>query len=106
MSRARSYYILEGAVPEVASEIAEALNAVADSFLTLAGIGAYIAASNDEELTQGEIRQTAAVMFHTARQKFGGVKYDGRKIEEADLAELDAMWCKLMNIDPKKLPKR
>jgi hypothetical protein len=93
-------------MPEVASEIAEALHRVSESFLTLAGIGAYIAASNDEGLTQGEIRQTAAVMFHTARQQFGGVKYDGQRIENANLEELDAMWCKLLRIDPKKLPKR
>lgn len=106
MSRARKQQIMEAAVPEVASEIAAALRGVSESFLTLAGVGAYIAASNDGDLTQGEVRQTAAVMFHTAAKQFGGVKYDGQQISQADMEMLDAMWCRLFHIDPKKMPKR
>jgi hypothetical protein len=45
-------------------------------------------------------------MVATAKQKFGGVKYDGLKITEQDLEMLDAMWCKFFKIDPKRLPKR
>jgi predicted O-linked N-acetylglucosamine transferase (SPINDLY family) len=93
-------------MPEVASEISEALREVSESFLTLAAIGAYLAASNDDSMTQGEIRQAAANMFHTARLRFGGVKYDGQRIEDMNIEELDAMWCKFWHIDPKKLPKR
>jgi hypothetical protein len=63
-------------VSEIASEIGDKLQAVSESFLTLAGIAAYIAAPNTR--TAGGNEQLAAVMFHTARQRFGGVKYDGR----------------------------
>lgn len=86
----------------VASEIADGLKAVADEFLTLAGVGAYLAASRHSD-TAGEQRQLAAVIFQTARLKFGGVKYDGRKIEEADIAQLDALWSKMTG--GKKLSK-
>ena len=104
-SRARKAQIRVKAVPEIASEIAGALDRVSDSFLTFAGIAAYIAAAEHTE-TAGEQRQLAAVMFHTARQKFGGVKYDGQHIDQATIEELDAMWCRFFKIDPKKLPKR
>jgi hypothetical protein len=89
----------------IASELADSLNAAADGFLTLAGVIAYGAASEHSE-TAGEQRQLAAVIFHTASKRFGGVKYDGQRIEDADIGELDAMWCKLMKIDPKDLPRR
>jgi hypothetical protein len=104
-TRAEKSAIVEAAVPEIASEIAEALHRVADSFETLAGVFAYGAAADLVE-TAGEQRQLAAVMVATAKQKFGGVKYDGLKITEQDLEMLDAMWLKFFKIDPKKLPKR
>jgi single-stranded DNA-specific DHH superfamily exonuclease len=105
MSSARKRAIVEAAVPEIASEIAEALHRVADSFETLACVFAYGAAADMVE-TAGEQRQLAGVMFATARKRFGGVKYDGQKITEANIEELDAMWCKFFKIDPKKLPRR
>jgi hypothetical protein len=106
-STAQKARIVERAepVPEIASEIGDALRAVSDSFLTFAGIAAYIAASEHSE-TAGEQRQLAAVMFHTAAKRFGGVKYDGQHIDQATIEELDAMWCQFFKIDPKKLPKR
>lgn len=105
MSSARKHRIVEAAVPEIASEIAEALHRVADTFETLACVAAYTAAADLAE-TAGEQRQLAAVMYETARQRFGGVKYDGLRITEQDLPELDAMWARFFKVDPKKLPKR
>lgn len=105
MSRARKQAIVEAAVPEIASEIAEALHRVADSFETLACIAAYQAAADLAE-TAGEQRQLAGVMYATAKQRFGGVKYEGLRITEQNLEELDAMWCRFFKIDPKRLPKR
>jgi hypothetical protein len=104
MSRARSKAIIEKAEPvsETASQIADALHAVSESFLTCAGIFAYVAAA-EHSGTAGEQRQLAAVMFHTAKLKFGGVKYDGQRIDEATISELDDMWCRFFRIDPKKL---
>lgn len=104
MNRARKSAIVEKArpVPEIASEIADALNRTAEAFETFAGIAAYIAAAEHTE-TAGEQRQLAAVMYQTAVLKFGGVKYDGKVIDEATIAELDEMWCKFFKIDPRKL---
>jgi hypothetical protein len=106
-SRSRKQAIVEraSAVPEIASEIAEALHRVADTFETFGCIMAYCAAADMAE-TAGEQRQLAAVMFATAKQRFGGVKYDGQPITEANIDELDAMWCRFFKVDPKKLPKR
>jgi hypothetical protein len=104
-SSARKRAIVEAAVPEIASEIAEALHRVADSFETLACIGAYCAAADLAE-TAGEQRQLAGVMYATAKLRFGGVKYEGVRITEQDQSELDAMWARFFKIDPKKLPKR
>ena len=95
----------EAAVPEIASEIAEGLHRVADSFETLAGVFAYIAAADLAE-TAGEQRQLAAVMVSTAKQRFGGVKYDGLRITDQNIEMLDTMWARFFNIDPKKMPRR
>lgn len=89
-------------MPEMASEIADALHRVAESFETFAGIVAYIAAA-EHSGTAGEQRQLAAVMTHTARQKFGGVKFDGQQIDQATINELDDMWCRFFKVDRKKL---
>jgi hypothetical protein len=107
-SRSRKQAIVERAstVSEnPASEIAEALHRVADTFETLGCIMAYCAAADMVE-TAGEQRQLAAVMHQTARLRFGGVKYDGQVINDQNIDELDAMWCKFFKVDPKKLPKR
>jgi hypothetical protein len=68
MNYARKSRIMEAAVPEIASEIADALHRVADAFETLACIGAYCAAADLAE-TLGEQRQLAAVMHQTATPK-------------------------------------
>jgi hypothetical protein len=85
---------MEASVSETASEIAEGLHAVSEAMTDVAGVLAYHAATQYNG-TAGEQRQIAAVMFHTACKRFGGVKYDGRKIEDFDLAELDALWIKM-----------
>ena len=79
----------------LASEIAEALNNVAEGLTDIAAAMAYQAATQYDGMTAGEKRQTAGVIFHTACQRFGGVKYDGTPISDADVAQLDAMWTKL-----------
>jgi hypothetical protein len=90
MNRIRKARILEraSAVPEIASEIADALTDVAAA-LCFDAATKYIG-------TAGEQRQIAATMFHTCQKRFGGVKYDGQKIEDMDIRELDALWQKLI----------
>lgn len=82
-------------MPEVASEIADALNRNADELAAIAGSLAYIGAANHAK-TAGEQRQLAAVIYCTAKQRFGGVKYDGLPIDRATIEELDAMWLKML----------
>jgi len=95
------------AVPEIASQIADGLNGVEGALRSLAGVFAYLAASaSDQDLTGGEIRQLAACMYRTAELRFGGVKYDGVPITQMTIEECDRMLCSLLQIDPKKLPKR
>lgn len=93
------------AVSEIASQIGGGLLALAEAVETHACIMAYLAAA-EHTRTAGEQRQLAAVMFQTARKRFGGVKYDGLRIEDLDLEGLDAILCRFHLIDPKKLPKR
>lgn len=88
-------------MPEYGSVVADAMNNVADAMTDVAAALCYEAATRYVG-TAGEQRQIAAVMFHTGRQRFGGVKYDGRKIEEMDIPELDALWQKLTGGRPKR----
>jgi hypothetical protein len=90
------------AVSETASEIADGLRSVAAAFDRLAGVCAYLAASEHSN-TPGRQRELAGVIYHTAAQRFGGVKYDGQRIDQATIDQLDAMWCAMFRIDPKKL---
>jgi hypothetical protein len=41
-------------------------------------------------------------MFHTCQKRFGGVKYDGKKLEQMDVPELDALWQRLIGGRPRK----
>lgn len=75
-------------VPEIASEIADALQDVAAALC-------YSAATRYNG-TAGEQRQIAATMFHIGQKRFGGVKYDGERIEDMDTRQLDALWNKLI----------
>jgi hypothetical protein len=75
-------------VSEIASEIASALQDVAAA-LCYEAATRYVG-------TAGEQRQIAATMFHTAQKRFGGVKYDGQRIEEMDIRQLDQLWNKLI----------
>ena len=87
---------------EIASEIAASIDRAADAFASLAGVIAYLAAMDHSE-TAGEQRQLAAVIFHTAAQRFGGVKYDGRVIDAATVEDMDEMWMRVFKMDPGKL---
>lgn len=80
---------------EIASEIADALNRLADEVACVAGSLAYLAAAKHSG-TSGEQRQLAAVAYCTAKQRFGGIKYDGVKIDQATIEQLDLMWLKML----------
>ena len=88
--RSRKLRILRKAEPvsETASIIADALEDVAGSICCLAS-------TRFEGMTPGERRQIAAVMFQTAKLRFGGVKYDGQKISQMEIEQLDQLWVKL-----------
>jgi hypothetical protein len=88
MSRARKRHIVEADVNETASLVADALQDVAAAIC--------FDAATKYEGTAGEQRQIAAVMFHTAQKRFGGIKYDGQSIDKLDVPELDALWQKLI----------
>jgi hypothetical protein len=90
MSRIRKRILLERApaVPEIASEIAEALTDVAAALC-------YDAATKYEG-TAGEQRQIAATMFRIAQKRFQGVRHEGEHIAEMDMPELAALWDRLI----------
>jgi hypothetical protein len=95
MSRIRKALILKAKpVSETASLIAEALTDVAAALC--------FDAATKYQGTAGEQRQIAAVMFHTCQKRFGGVKYDGKKLEQMDVPELDALWQRLIGGRPRK----
>jgi hypothetical protein len=78
------------------SEVAQAIERLADAGDSIAAALCYEAATRYIG-TAGEQRQIAATMFHTAKRKFGGVKYDGERIEAMDVRTLDALWQKLIS---------
>lgn len=91
MTTARKSAIIRKADPvsEMASEIAGAIK-------TLAGSICYLAAcATEDDLTQGEIRQRAALYFRTAELEFGGVKYDGAPIDRLTIDQCDAILAKV-----------
>jgi len=97
MTRSRKALILrdqEAGMSEAAAEIAEALTDVAAAIC--------FDAATKYQGTVGEQRQIAAVMFHTAQKRFGGIKYEGKRIEDADIQTLDAMWQKLIGGRPRR----
>lgn len=95
-STARKHMIIRGSRPvsEIASEIADAVRAHTDEVAALAGAVAYLAAAKHSE-TAGEQRQLGAAIYHTAKQRFGGLNYDGVEIGAATMQQLDAMWSKM-----------
>jgi hypothetical protein len=96
-STARKHAIVakDDPVPEIASELAEALRRCADELAGIGGSLAYLAAAKHSG-TAGEQRQLAAVIYHTSIQRFGGVKYDGEPIAQKDLDELTKVFRALM----------
>lgn len=97
MSRARYRAIVAKAstVPEIASEIAEALNRVADELAGIGGALSYFAASKHSG-TAGEQRLLGGVIYHTAKQRFGGLKYDGEPIDQMTIESLDKLFRKML----------
>ena len=94
MTRARKSAIMKGRVMPEQSEVVDALHAIADGLFTVAGSVAYLAAAEHTD-TAGEQRQLAAVITQTAKLRFGGIKYDGQRITEAEVDQLDKMLCKI-----------
>ena len=75
-------------MPEIASELAEALHRCADELAGIGGALAYLAAA-DPRRTAGEQRQLAAVVYRTSVLRFGGVKYDGEPIDKMTIESCD-----------------
>jgi hypothetical protein len=82
-------------MPEYESVVAASMHAIADALDSVSASICYLAANQYEGKTPGEKREMAAVMFHTGRQRFGGIKHDGRRIADADVVELDELWSKM-----------
>jgi hypothetical protein len=97
MSRIRKQLIVEkaGPVTEIASEIADAINRLADECAGVAGALSYLAASK-HSVTAGEQRQLGAVIYHTSVRRFGGIKYDGEHIDQMTIENLDKTFRKLL----------
>lgn len=91
MSRARKFQIVRKAEPvsETASMIADALSDVAAALC--------FEAATKYQGTAGEQRQIAGVMFHICQKRFGGIKYDGERIDQASIEMLDKMWKSLID---------
>jgi hypothetical protein len=85
-SRSRKLAIIEKAspVPEIASEVREGLDNLADSVRTLAAVMASCAAGINTD-TPGYQRQMAGVIFQDAQERFGDVL---RKLDEKTQADL------------------
>lgn len=95
MSSARKRAIVEATVPEIASVVADALDRLTDEVAAVAGALSYMAASKHSG-TAGEQRLLGGVIYHTARQRFGGLKYDGEPIDQMTIDSLDKLMRKLL----------
>ena len=91
---------------EVASEIGDGLHAVADAFDKLAGVMAWVAASEHSD-THGRQKEMAAVILQFAKHGFYSTKVDGKKVCQADEEMLDRMLLAVFpSYNPKKAPRR
>jgi hypothetical protein len=83
MSSARKYQLAFRSQPvtEIAIELAEALHRCADELAAIGGALSYLAAAKHSG-TAGEQRILGGVIYHTGKQQFGGVKYDGEPIDQ------------------------
>jgi hypothetical protein len=97
MSTARKRAIVRRANPvtEIASEIAEAINRLADECAGIAGALSYLAAGEHSD-TAGRQRELGAVIYRTAILRFGGVKYDGEPIDRMTIESCDKSLRKLL----------
>ena len=97
MSRTRKRLILERAEPvtEIASVVADALDRLTDEVAAVAGALSYLAAAKHSG-TAGEQRILGGVIYHTGKQRFGGVKYDGEPIDQMTIDSLEKTFRKLL----------
>lgn len=102
LSPARKRAMLEATVPEIASEIGDALHHVADAIEQMSGVFAWVAAADNSD-THGRQKEMAAVILRFAQEGFYSTKIDGVKVCDADQERLDLMFQALFpNFDPKK----
>lgn len=81
-------------VPEVASEIAEAIRGFTDAVRQLSGVMAWGVAESHSD-THGRQAEMAAVILRFAHEGYFHTKVDGRKVCDADADEARAMLDKL-----------
>ena len=106
LSRTRKRFMLEATVPEIASEIGDALHHVAEAIEQMSGVFAWVAAA-DNSATHGRQRDMAAVILRFSQEGFFSTRIDGEKVSEASQEMLDKMFSALFpNLDFKKMPKR
>jgi hypothetical protein len=80
-------------VSEYESAVANAMNNVADSIRTLAGVGASIAAAAHTD-TPYDQSQVAAVIYLQAKDKFGDILQKLNKRQRDDLDRFISGLCK------------
>lgn len=94
------------AMPELASEIADSIRALADAVDRFAGVCAWGAVQEHSD-THHRQKEMAAVVLQFAKRGFFTTKVDGIKVSEADEEMLDKMLAAVFpSYDPKKAPRR
>jgi hypothetical protein len=86
MSTARKARIVEAAVPEYESAVADAMNNIADALRTCAGVFASVAAGANTQ-SPGDQRNMAGVIYADAQERFGDVL---KKLDPKTQKELEA----------------
>lgn len=100
--RARKALIVrEAEVPEVASEIAEAIRGFSEAVDRLAGVIAWGVVEGNSD-THGRQAEMAAVILRFAHEGYFHTRVDGKKICDADADEARAMLDKLFSPKPGK----
>ena len=86
--------VQEAIVPDVASEIADAIHGLTDAFRQLSGVMAWGVAESHSD-THGRQAEMAAVILRFALEGYFHTKVDGRKVCDADADEARAMLDRL-----------
>jgi hypothetical protein len=93
-------------MPEMASEIAESIRALADAVDRFAGVCAWGAVQEHSD-THHRQKEMAAVILRFAKEGYYTTKIDGVKVSQADEDQLEKMFKVLWpGYDPKKAKGR